>query len=510
MPTDQKTQKIILISAILGSSMASIDGTALNVAMPALQRSLSLTANQLLWVINAYTLFLAALVLLGGSLGDTYGKKKMFLTGIIFFTIFSISCGFAQSGEMLIISRALQGIGAAFMIPGSLSIISAAYPQETRGGAIGSWSMFSAFTTLLGPVLGGYLASQGLWRYIFFINIPLGIVCILLLWKIPEPAKKREQKIDWLGALLVTLGLSSLTYGCIGASEKGFDDIYTLVFIGLGLVLLFLFLVWERKTAYPILPLGLFKSQTFSAANLLTLFVYGALGAVLFFLPLNLVQVQGYSENIAGFALLPFAGLIAILARFSGKWTDKTGAKPPLIVGPILTAIGFYSFSLMGETSGPDAYFSTFFLPLLISGIGMGLTVVPLTTAVMNCVNDESTGVASGVNNTISRLASVLALAILGSFLVISFKTHLNNNLVDQGFDQPKLEYVDMEADKLLEAKALDNWAADEKRVFEKALSASFLSAYELICTAAGMLCLISAVVAAFFIKTNPRTIELK
>ncbi len=510
MPTTPQAQKLILTSAILASSMAFIDSTALNVAMPALQRSLSLSGSELLWVVNGYTLFLAALILLGGSLGDIYGKKRVFVFGIVLFTLFSALCGFAPSGEWLIISRALQGVGGAFMIPGSLSIISAAFPQKTRGTAIGTWSMFSAFTTLFGPVLGGYLASQGLWRYIFFINIPLGILSMFLLSRVKEPAATTGQKTDWLGGTLITLSLSLLTYGFIEASEQGFGEMAIISSIGLGALLLVAFVFIELRVKMPMLPMRLFQSPTFSAANALTFLVYGALGAVLFFLPLNLVQIQGYREDMAGFALLPFAGLIALLARISGRWTDKIGAKIPLVVGPVITGVAFYSFSFIGITNGPAAYWGSFFVPLLVAGVGMGLTVVPLTTAVMNCVDDKSTGVASGVNNTITRFANVMTLAVLGSFMLLTFKASFMESLASGDFDQQELTALEKQADRLAEAAAPGDWPSEKQQVVKEKVQSSFLEAYHTICRIAGICCALSALLSYFFIKTNPRTVKLE
>lgn len=422
-------QKRVLIAAILASGMAFIDSTALNVALPALQRSLDLNGAQLLWVVNAYTLFLAALILMGGALGDIYGKKKVFLLGIIIFLVFSISCGLSNSGVFLIISRGLQGIGGALMVPGSLSLISAAYPMNTRGKAIGTWSMLSAFTTVIGPVLGGYLAGAGLWRAIFFINVPLGIISIILLMRVKEPVPPTLQQPDWKGGVLATLGLGGITFGFIQASELGFNHWYIWFSIISGLVCILLFLWLESLVKFPMLPPALFRSPTFTGANIMTLFVYGALGAVLFFLPLNLIQIQGYPENQAGFAVLPFGVTIALLSRLSGKWTDKVGAKPPLILGPLITGIGFLCFAFIGMTDGPSDFWRSFFLVLLLAGIGMGITVVPLTTVVMNCVDEANSGIASGVSNTISRFAGVLALSVLGAIAILQFQQTLISDL---------------------------------------------------------------------------------
>ncbi len=507
----QSQQNFVLVTAILASSMAFIDGTALNVALPALQRSLDLSASQLLWVVNGYTLFLASLILLGGSMGDVYGKKKIFLLGIILFTIFSIACGMAPNGEFLIIARALQGMGGALMVPGSLSIISASFPQGSRGKAIGTWSMFSAFTTILGPVLGGYLAGEGLWRAIFFINVPLGLACIIMLVvKVPEPARAKGHKLDWTGGLLATLGFCGLTYGFIEASEIGFQNRIIWFSIILGALLTILFVWYESKAKMPLMPLDLFKSSSFSGANAMTLFVYGALGAVLFFVPLNLIQVQGYPEQLAGLAILPFGGLIALLARTSGTLTDRIGARLPLIIGPVITGFAFLAFTLIGVTEGFKDFWTTFFPALALGGIGMGLTVVPLTTTVMNCVTEENTGIASGVNNTIARLAGVLALAILGATALLSFQDDLISSLQGNGLNEKQIAYMEVEATKLAEAAPREEWPAEIKETVSFQVKRSFVSTFNLVSIISAILCFLGALISWFFIRAKPKAVKLE
>lgn len=511
MANQKRQEPFVLISAILASSMAFIDGTALNVAMPALQRSLDLDASELLWVVNSYNLFLAALILLGGSLGDIYGKKKVFLLGITLFTVFSALCGFSPNGQFLIVARALQGIGGALMVPGSLSLITATFPSETRGKAIGTWSMFSAMTTIFGPVLGGYLAELGLWRYIFFINIPLGIVsAYMLMARVEETTIVKGGKIDWWGATLATMGLFALTFGFLEASRVGFGGFLIWGSIILGTVSIVLFIWVESKVSQPMMPLALFRSSTFSGSNALTLFVYGALGAVLFFVPLNLIQIQGYPEDMAGFALLPFGGLIAILARVSGSWTDKVGAKLPLIIGPILTGLSFLLFTFIGLTDGPSDFWTSFFPALLLGGIGMGLTVVPLTTAVMNCVTEQNAGIASGVNNSVARLASVLTLATIGSFSIIYFQSDLGNRMDSLELSVEQEIYMEAEALKMGDAKADSSWPEDLSAAVNKGVKESFLSTFDIIAYLSALLCVLGALISWLYIQGKPEKIVLK
>ncbi len=421
--SEAHTGRWVLVSTILASSMAFIDGTALNVALPAIQAALNASGASLLWVVNAYLLMLAALILVGGSLGDELGRKRVFMIGIGLFLSGSLASGLAPTIELLIAARVLQGIGGALMIPGSLAIISAFFRAGQRGQAIGTWAAATTIVTVAGPVLGGFLANAGLWRGVFLINLPIGIVALLVLYfKVPESRREGSNgAIDWLGALLAMLALSGLTYGFISAPDLGFGDPSVDGALAGGMVALVAFIIVQARSAHPMVPLRLFKSHTFSGTNLLTLFLYGALSVGTLFLSLNLVQAQGYNLAIAGFAFTPFALILTALSRWAGGLVDRVGARLPLTIGPALAGAGFLLMSLAGLTPGASSYWTNFFPGIALLGIGMGITVAPLSTSVMNSVATDLAGTASGINNAVARTAGVLTIAIVGAIALLVF-----------------------------------------------------------------------------------------
>lgn len=495
-------EKWTLISTILASSMVFIDFTALNVALPAIQKDLNISGKSLLWIINAYTLFLSSLLLLGGSLGDIYGRKKIFIAGIIIFSISSLLCGISPGKELLIASRAFQGIGGALMVPGSLAIISAVIPSQRRGKAFGTWSTFSALTTIIGPVLGGWLAGLGLWRAIFFINIPFALFTIAALaLKVPENKDEGAKKLDITGAALATFGLSGITYGFLEASERGFGNIFIQLSLILGFISLAVFIFAEKKSRHPMMPLSLFKSKTFSGVNIMTLFVYAALSASLFFLPMNLIQVQGYSEEIAGFAFLPFAVILAGLSRFSGIFSDKFGARIPLIVGPFLAGIGLLILTIPGLTEGPKDYWSTYFPGIIILGTGMGIVVAPLTAAVMASVPEHNSGIASGTNNTMARTAGLLSVAVLGSLVIITFRGNLEKNISSISIPEKKKKDLINNSGKLAETQPPDGLSKEKTNQINKVIKISFVKSFDFILYISAALTWLGSLIAAATVK---------
>jgi EmrB/QacA subfamily drug resistance transporter len=487
--TPQRNEKWVLIAAILGSSMSFIDGTVVNIALPALQNALHASINQLQWVIEVYTLTLAALLILGGILGDLYGRRLIFLIGVFIFTLASIGCGFASTITQLILARAIQGIGAALLIPGSLALISAAIPEERRGKAIGTWAGFTSITAAAGPLIGGWLVQHASWRWIFFLNVPfaIAVVVVALQWVSESRNEHQRQKLDIAGAVLATIGLGALVFGLI---EWQYNIVLVMVAEMIGVGALFGFFWIEKTISYPMLPLEIFRSRNFSAANIITFFLYSALYGVLFFLPLNLIQVQGYTATQAGAALLPLILLIFLLSRWSGGLVKQFGPRLPLIIGPAIAAMGFALF-LRTDTGGP--YWSSFFPAILVLGVGMAISVAPLTTVVMNSLSRDHAGTASGVNNAVAEIAGLFAIAFFGLVMTMSFNQQLQNKLEKSSIPTTVQQEIFQQRTQLANIKT-DNEDAHQ------IIQTSFVEGFKFIIWIAVVFALASALSARIFI----------
>lgn len=413
-------RRFVLVAAILASAMGFIDGSVVSIAMPAIRADLGADLADALWVSNAYMLTLSALILVGGALGDAYGLRRVFAVGIALFVTASLLCAVAPTPFLLIGARALQGLGAAIMVPGSLAIIAKAYPKAERGRAIGIWAASASLTTALGPALGGFVLSvfdDWAWRLIFAINLPLGAAALfLLLAKVPgdEPGKRRG--LDWTGAALATAALGLLAFGLTSPGDGEAGSGVAPAALGLGALLFLAFLVWEARAAHPMVSLKLFGNRPFAGANLATFFLYGALSAIFFFLPMLLVSAWGASEASIGLLFLPGTLLMAAFSSAAGRLADRIGPRLPITAGSLVVAAAFALFAVLAQTHVHA--FWTGALPLmLLFSIGMTLVVSPLSAAVMTAVEDEDTGAASGINNAVSRVAGLLAVAALGTLL---------------------------------------------------------------------------------------------
>jgi EmrB/QacA subfamily drug resistance transporter len=474
--------------------MAFIDGTVVNVALPALQKNLNATATDIQWVVESYALFLAALLLVGGSLGDRYGRRLIYAAGIAVFTLASLWCGLSPDVKHLIAARAAQGIGAALLIPGSLAIISASFNKENRGTAIGTWSGFTAITTAIGPVLGGWLIEHVSWRWAFFINIPLAVIVILILfWHVPESKDENApEHLDWPGAILATTSLGSLVYGLIESSRLGFHHPAVYLSLVASCILFFLFGFVETRSKNPMLAMSIFRSRNFTGANLLTLFLYAALGGALFFFPLNLIQVQGYSATAAGAAFLPFIAIMFSLSRWSGSLVSRFGAKLPLTIGPVIAGVGFLLFAFPSVT---NSFWTSFFPAVVVLGFGMTITVAPLTTTVMSSLEDNRSGIASGVNNAVSRTASLLAIAVFGVIMLTTFNKALNDNFSNLGLSPNVKSTLMKERVKLAAMPIPEDLSNPQKRQIRSAIQRSFISGYRAVMFLGAALAFASAII---------------
>ena len=408
--TEATVNRFVLPVTILGSSLSFIDGSVVNVALPAIGQELRADLATIQWVVNGYMLTLASLILIGGAAGDVFGRRRIFMIGLVGFTLASIACGLAPRPSWLIAARLIQGAAAALLVPASLAIIGSAYTGAARGPAVGTWAAAAALTTALGPVLGGWLVDTVGWRAIFFINVPLAAVALVLAFKLPaDRGLGKDQKLDWTGALCAIAALGLLSYGLIALGEG--DRGVGIAAIAASLPAALLFIRTELRAAAPMMPLSLFRNRSFAGANALTLFVYAALTASLFMLPLTLINAHGYTAAQAGAAFLPFSAIMGAGSRFAGRLVEQIGARVPLIAGPALTAAGY---ALLGW-SGDDPTFWRAVLPgLMVVGVGMTIGATPLTTVVLDSAPDDQSGIVSGINNAMARAAGLIAVAALG------------------------------------------------------------------------------------------------
>ena len=423
----------MLLATVLGSGIAFLDATVVNVALPTIGEELDAGISGLQWVVNAYTLTLSGFLLLGGSLGDHYGRRRVFVVGVIWFAVASLLCGVAPSAEALVAARALQGIGGALLTPGSLAIIEASFRAEDRGPAIGAWSGLGGVTAAIGPFLGGWLVQAASWRWIFLINLPLAVLVVWVAQRhVPESRDPSVGRgLDYTGAALAAVGLAGVVYALTDGPGLGWTSPRILLAGVVGVAALAAFVLWERRSRHPMLPLDIFASRQFTAANLVTFVVYGALGGSLFLMPIQLQRVVGFSPLEAGVALIPITLVMLLLSARAGRLSARIGPRVPMTLGPLLVAAGFVLYTRIG----PGASYLAEILPgMLVFAFGLTLTVAPLTATVLAAASAEHAGMASAVNNTVARAAGLLAVAILPVAAGISGAGALDPDRFDDGF----------------------------------------------------------------------------
>jgi EmrB/QacA subfamily drug resistance transporter len=497
-PDVEVAERWIIAAAIIGSSMAFIDGTVANVALPSIQSDLGATLAKAQWVVQIYALLLATLILVGGSLGDRFGHRRVFVLGISVFTLASVGCAFAGSMNQLIAARAVQAIGAACLIPGSLAILGAAFEGERRGAAVGTWAAFAGIAAVVGQVLGGFLVDTISWRVAFLVNVPMAIIVLLIVFRyVPESRADHPRALDLPGVLLITVGLGGIVYGLIGAADQSLGpwEVATMV---VGTVALVGFVIVERHSPAPLVPLYLFGSRNFSGANLMTFLLYAAFGGALFLLPIVLIEVHGYSATAATGALVPFAVITAVMGRWAGGLVTRYGEKLPLVVGPVLAGTGFILFAVPGLGG---SYWTTYFPAVVVLGVGMSLVFGPLSVAILNAVESEHSGLGSGVNRSVQRTAKLLGLAVLAFLLLAAFDDSLDARV--NALDLPPGQKAALRAEKVnLGANdILKDASAEERVAIDRAVDQAFIGAFRLAMLVSAGMALTSAIAAALLIQ---------
>ncbi len=504
--TNRSSETLIILVTILGSGMVYLDQTALTVALPTMQVAFHTDVAGLQWLVDIYILTLACLLLIGGGLGDRYGRVRVYVTGMILFTIASVICGATTSLGALIAARALQGIGGALLVPGSLAILNATIQPERRGRAIGLWSSFAPLIALAGPVVGGALVDTLSWRIIFFLNVPLGaLASFLALRYIPENKDEHATgPLDWPGIFTLLVGLGGLVYGIIEGPNLGLFTPSVLIALLIGLVGLAAFVFTEAHSPAPIMPLSFFRNLTFTGINLVTLVLYLALSGVFFFLVINFQQAQGYSAQESGLAQLPASLVLVFIATPVGRLSSRFGAKPLMLIGIVLCGVAFLLFARLGlETN----YWTSFFPAIVTFGLGLGLFVVPLTAVALTALPDRFSGVSSGVNNAATRVAQMLAVAIFGAMLASGFRAALINRLTPIDLDPPLRAQLIDNARNLGAIEVPLSLHVEQITQVRQAVRLALVDSSRVLMFVCAGLCLLAALITAFLIRDPKRHI---
>jgi EmrB/QacA subfamily drug resistance transporter len=492
IPCPQRDKPWVLATAILGSSLAFIEGSVVNLALPAVQSGFGADSSDVQWVMNAYLLVLGSFMLIGGSLGDRFGLRRIFITGTIVFGLGALAAAVATSMPLLVAARLVQGLGGALLVPTSLALIGSHFEEHERGRAIGTWAGASALTTALGPVLGGWLVDQWGWPAVFLLVVPLAAITIAICWwRVPvSPARTREA-LDYPGALLLAASLGLLIYGLVAA----LPGIGRTILLALSVILGAGFLWREQRFHAPMLPLRLFRSPVFSGANAMTFLLYAALSGTLFFLPFNLIQVQGYSATQAGAAFLPFSLVMGLGSTFAGDRIREGDPRRLLTTGPLIAALGFVALAIPGQDAG---YVSGFLPGILLVGVGMTLAVAPLTTVVMSSVGAVESGLASGVNNTAARVAGTVAIAALTAVAAWHFGGALPGELQARDVPPRLAGELAQRASRLAELEAPDGTPAPVAVAVSGAVASAYVETFRVLALICAALAAASGAIAWF------------
>lgn len=505
IPVASARGRWILIATILGSGMVFLDGTVVNVALPQIQSDLAAPLSGLQWIVDAYALFLASLLLVGGSLGDIYGRKRLYIAGLAVFTISSLACGLAPNLGVLIAARAVQGVGGALLVPGSLAMIQAVIAREDASRAIGIWTGLSGVSAAVGALFGGFLIHAISWRAIFFLNVPLALAAAWITQThVPENRNPDAwRNLDWIGAAATVVGLGGLSFGLIEGPERGWTSPLVLASFVVGVAALAFFPFWESRTDHPIAPLRLFRIRNFTGSNLVTLGIYFTFYGALFFVVLDLEQVLGYTPLGAGAALLPITALLMLVSPRMGVLMSRTGARLPMVIGPLVIGIGF---ALLLTTGRSASYVVNFLPAVIILGLGMSIFVTPLTATVMASVPESDIGTASGVNNAVSRVASVLAIAVLGVVFAARFESDLSAALSPLSLPAGARHALTSHADRLADDPIPHALTAAQHAAAYDAIQGAYISAFHWAMGACALLCLLCAVISALTIRDSARS----
>lgn len=499
-PCALEAGKWVLAATILGSSMAFVDGTAVTVVLPTIQAAMGATAVDAQWVVEAYTLFLAALILIGGSLGDHLGRRRVFAAGVVVFAVASVWCGLAPGPGSLVLARAFQGVGGALLVPNSLAIIGASFEEERRGRAIGTWAGFTGLSMVLGPVLGGYLAEHLSWRGVFFINVPVAAAALaIVFYRVPESRNPGAGRVDLPGATLAALGLGGVVLGLLESSRTGLANPLVVGSLAAGLAALAAFVVVEGRTREPMVPLDLFRSRDFAGAQVFTLLFYLALGGTLFFLPFNLIWVHGYSATEAGAATMPAILLVSLLSRYAGTLADRYGARLLLTAGAVISAAGFALFAVPGVGGG--SYWTGYFPAAVLLGVGLAAQAPVVTMVALNAVDARRSGLASAINNAFSQTAALLAVALLGVLMFVVFSGSLDARLGALDLPAEALRQMEAEKTRLGAAEIPEGLDPADSAAVERAIDGAFVSGYRAVMLAAAAAALASGLGAALLIE---------